>query len=323
MSTDVGIARVARQTRLPRAATSARDAASAPLSAPPPRSPGPDLRAAVRATAWWAVASVVGVAVVVYLVGALIAAREQRSLLAGFRDDVSRAVGSVSDSLRGASPVTRSPALGDPVALVQIQRLGVQQVAVEGADPARTRSAPGHLPGTAGIGQPGNAVLTGRSLTFGRSFGRLNELRVGDQVVATTTQGQSLYVVQSVRSDVPVTDAVADAGPEDRLTLITSSSWLPWSGDTATVVVAELKTRPFTPTPQNGRADNQNGRSGDPSALPLAVLCALAFVGTAVTATVLYQRWSIPGTYVVTTPALVALLVFAALAASSLLPAWA
>lgn len=277
----------------------------------------------MRATAWWAVASVVGLAVVVYLVGALLAAREQRSLLSGFRDDVSRAVGSVSDSLRGASPVTRSPALGDAVALLQIPRLGVQQVAVEGADPARTRSAPGHLPGTAGIGQPGNAVLSGRALTFGRSFGRLGELRPGDQLVATTTQGQSLYVVQSVRSDVPVTDVAADATTEDRLTLVTSSSWLPWSGGKGTVVIAELKTRPFTPTPQNGRADTQSGRSGDPSVLPLTVLCALAFVGTALVATVLYQRWSVLGTYVVTTPALVALLVFTALAASSLLPAWA
>ncbi len=317
--------RAVRQARPPRATTYVREPASAPppvsSSAPRPAAPGPT--AVLRATAWWAGASVVGIAVVIYLVGALLAAREQRDLLSGYRDEVLRAVGSVSDSLRGAGPVTRSPALGDAVALLQVQRLGVQQVAVEGADPGRTRIAPGHLPGTAGVGQPGNSVLTGRSLTFGRSFGRLDELRAGDQIVATTTQGQSLYVVQSVRSDVPVTDAVADATPEDRLTLITSSSWLPWAGSQGTVVIADLKTRPFTPTPQNGRADTQNGRSGDRSVLPLAVLCTLAFVGTAVAATVLYQRWSALGTYVATTPALVALLVFLALATSSLLPAWA
>ncbi len=310
----------------PSAAPAEPSAAPAPLppapTPPPSTRGGPDVRAVAVATAWWTVATVAGLALVAYLVGPLTAAREQRDLLRALREDVSQAVGAVSDSLLGAPPVTRSPAVGDAVALLQVGRLDLQQVVMEGVDPSRTRTAPGHLPGTAGLGQPGNCVLAGRRAMYGRSFARVQELRVGDEVVATTTQGQSLYVVQSVTRSVRVTDAVADASPDDRLTLVTSASRLPWSSDRGTVVVAELKTRPFTPSPQNGRAGGQEGRSNDSSALPLVALCALAYTGTAVLATMLYRRWSVLATYVVTTPALVALLIFTALAASSLLPAW-
>lgn len=297
--------------------------APAPAAVTPARLPSFDLRAAATTTAAWTAATLLGVALVAYLVGPLIAAREQRALLVELRQDVVQAAGSATDSLLGPAPVTRSTALGGPVALLQVPRLDLQQVVVEGVDPARTRTAPGHVPGTAGVGQPGNAVVVGRGSTWGRAFARLDELRAGDQLVTTTPQGQSLYVVEEVRRDVPVDGSTGDATPTDRLTLLTSSSVLPWVGDRGTVVVAALQTRPFTPTPQNGRSDEQDGRSADPSALPLVVLCLLALGATTAIATSLYRRWSATGTYVGTTPALVALVVFLALATSRLLPAWA
>lgn len=281
-----------------------------------------DVRAVVVATVWWSVATVLGTALVAYLVGPLTAAHAQRAQLAQLRTDVRQSVGSVKDSLLGAPPVTRSTPLGDPVGLVQVSRLGLQQVVVEGTAPASTRTSPGHVPGTAGLGQPGNAVVSGRHALFGRPFADLAQLRVGDQVVVTTVQGQSLYVVSSVREDVRVRDAVADRTDGDQLTLMTASGRLPWPATHGTVVVAELKTRPFTPTPQNGRSSAQDGRTGDPSAVPLLVLCLLGLVGAAFVTTVLYRRWSPLGTYVATTPALVALLVFTALTTSRLLPAW-
>ena len=40
--------------------------------------------------------------------------------------------------------------------------LRLSQVAVEGVGPEQTRKGPGHVPGTAGLGQPGNAAVVGR-----------------------------------------------------------------------------------------------------------------------------------------------------------------
>ena len=70
---------------------------------------------------------------------------------------------------------------------------------VEGVDPAQTSVGPGHVPGTAGLGQPGNSVLVVRHKGYGAAFERLGRLREGDQIVVTTTQGQSVYDVTVVR----------------------------------------------------------------------------------------------------------------------------
>ena len=88
------------------------------------------------------------------------------------------------------------------------------------------------------------------------------------------------------------------------------------------VVTAKLQGAPFVPTPQNGYAPETDGRHGDASSWPLLVLELLA-LGVAVTATIrLYRRWSRSMTYLVTTPALVALTIVTSLTASRLLPGW-
>ncbi|MFD2416363.1 sortase [Amycolatopsis pigmentata] len=269
----------------------------------------------------WLVTTVVCFVVVVYALGPMMQNNDQRAGLTDIRSQTAKAL-EETKTLLGAAPPTKPPEFGSPVAVVEIPRLRLQQVVFEGVSPGETASGPGHVPGTAGLGQPGNAALAGRYSGYGAPFGRVGELTAGDQIVVATTQGKSVYTV--TRTDTRALDEDADYGktPNDRLTLVTSASWWPVSSERATVVTAAMDGKPFRPTPQNGRAGAQDGRSGDSGAWAALVLSLGGFFAAAAGATYLYRRWRPVSTYIITTPALLALAVLAAAALWRLLPAW-
>src|ERR1700675_3351750 len=89
-------------------------------------------------------------------------ARSQRFLLSQFR--------SLTDQ-GPATTVEWAPVQGQPVAILTIPRLGVQNVVVEGTTSSRTTEGPGHYRGSALPGRPGNSVIIGRRTTYGKPFG--------------------------------------------------------------------------------------------------------------------------------------------------------
>lgn len=282
----------------------------------------PSARWLVGCVLGWLVVTVLCAAIVVYAVGPLLQARHQRVLLAELSTSVDESAGGVSDSLFGVAAPTTPPELGAPVALLEIGSLGSQLVVSEGADSSTTQGGPGHVPGTAGPGQPGNSVVVARRAGFGGAFGDLSLLRLGDQIVVTTTQGKSLYTV-SARTTGPIDrDAVYGASADNRLTLLTSSTTNVLNTATATAVVATMDTDPFVPSPQGGRTDAQDGTRADTGQWPLLVLLGLGFALAAAGSSVLYRRWSPLATYAVTTPVLVSLVVFTSIVAARLLPGW-
>ncbi len=292
-----------------------------PLVAPDGRAPT-DLRSwAVRGLVLL-VLVVAALGVVAYPVGTLFESRSQVQLTRDLQLSVNEAYGAANDSLDGAVAPTRAVPIGDPLALLQITRLREQQAVVEGASASVLRGGLGHVPGTAAPGQPGNAVLVGRRTAFGGPFSSLETMHAGDPIILQTTQGRVVYVVEKVTHD-RVSDTLYDPTPTDQLTLITSDSALPWNATQATVVVAALRGSAFVPTPQNGFSTEQDGRHGEASAWALLVLEALALVAGVVGAVVAYRRWSRSMAYLVTTPPLIALVVFTALTATRLLPGWA
>jgi len=236
------------------------------------------------------------------------------------------------------------------------------------------------VPGTAAPGQPGNSAVVARRAAFGGAFSRLHDVRDGDQILVTTTQGQSVYEVETVETvtlgDTPepgsydpdaatatTTTAPADdeeteddaeaeeaeegtggrgattttapllpdddltaedlygPSPDDRLTLVTSASRLPWASSKATVVVAVMDGQPFEPTPQNGRTPGDDGRSHDTAAAQL-MLAGLAYGVAAVAAVLLYRRARPRSAYLLTAPPLLAATLLTADAVARLLPAW-
>lgn len=299
-----------------------------PRSPDVPAAPGPTATAK-PAPMWllvalWFVAVVAAMALVAYGFGPLFQQRDQRALLSSYRADIERAVNE-SGGLPGVSSATKPPVAGAAVAILEIGAIRMQQVVVEGAGASETRSGPGHVPGTAGLGQPGNSAVVGRNKAFGGPFGRIKGLHPGDEILVSTTQGQSVYAVKEVRHAGLSSGQVDDLyGPsdDDRLTLVTSASTGPWNEHDATIVVATLRTKGFTPTPQRSRSDNETGLTGDSAARSSVVLALLAY-GIVMGASVLaFRRLQLRTAYVLTTAPLLALTVVAAETLSKLFPAW-
>lgn len=310
------------------------------------------------AVATWAVVTSVSVVLVLYGVGPMLEQRDQGALLSDYRREV-REASRAEFTVDGIVVPTRAPEVGSPVAILDIAELKVEQVVVEGVGPQQTRRGPAHVPGTAGPGQPGNSAIVGRRSAFGGAFRNIDQLQPGDEILVTTTQGQSVYEVAEVRTarvgpgvattpastttTVPPadesgttseddTDLLTSGGlttddlygptPDDRLTLVTSASVAPWATDEATVVVAALRDRPFEPTPQGGRIEDQDGRSADDNAWAPLALAAVAYLVAAATAVVLYRRARPRSAYLLTAPPLLAATILVAEAVARTLPAW-
>lgn len=88
---------------------------------------------------------------------------------------------------------------GAPVAIIEIPRLGVREVVVEGTDSETTQWGPGHRRDTALPGQPGESVIMGRASAYGGPFGRIQELAPGDRFTIITGQGEHTYEVIGLR----------------------------------------------------------------------------------------------------------------------------
>jgi sortase A len=271
----------------------------------------------------WLVVTLLGVVLVIYGVGPMLQRREQTHLLSDYRTEIRQAADEELSFNPDAQPELDAPAAGSPVAVLEIGAIELLQVVVEGVGPQQTRRAPGHVPGTAGPGQPGNSGIVARRSAFGAPFGDLTQLERGDEILVTTTQGQSVYRVRTVATGRGLPDdAYGPTADEDRLTLVTSGSPPPWSKGDAVVVVAEMEGRPFEPTPQDGRRPDADGRAGDHSGLAPLVLAALAYLLAIGVALTLYRTSRPRSAYLLTAPPLLATVVLVAESAARLLPAW-
>ena len=296
-----------------------RPIASAPSDERPPLTAG----RIVTLVVGWSLLLVVATAAVAYPLGPLFEQRAQHRSLRKLRTEIYEAANS-TEGLAGVLGETTpaAPATGDPVAILDVGGLHLRQVVIEGSSAAQTSNGPGHVPGTAGLGQPGNAVIIGRRAAWGGPFGSIDQLRTGERIVVTTTQGQSVYRVTHVRRGARSAPAFAPTD-DDRLTLVTSSSSLPWASRSSSVVVAEIVGRPFEPTPQRGREARTGHIGGDTGGLAQLVLVLGAFAWVAWQTTSDHRRWRPLTAYLLTTPALVVLALLVAESLTRLLPQWA
>jgi sortase A len=107
---------------------------------------------------------------------------------------------------------------GAPVALIEVPRVDVRAMVVEGVDHRSLQRAVGHIPGTAFPGMVGNVVLAAHRDTL---FAGLRDVELGDLVTMKTDQHTYTYRVSSI--DVVAPSAVEVMGPSSErvLTLIT------------------------------------------------------------------------------------------------------
>jgi sortase A len=109
-------------------------------------------------------------------------------------------------------------ARGGPIGRIEIPRLLLSAVVVEGIDKTSLRRAVGHIPGTALPGQPGNVGLSGHRDTF---FRPLKDLRIKDEIQFSTLGGDFKYVVESLAVVDPSNVGVLAPSSENMLTLVT------------------------------------------------------------------------------------------------------
>jgi sortase A len=261
---------------------------------------------------------------VIYAFGPFLQQRKQRTLLRAARADISRAANEAT-GLEGISVPTKAVDPGTPVGILEIGPLRVQDAVVEGTGATQLRSAPGHVAGTAGLGQPGNSAVVGRRTAFGGPFSGLGGVKKGTRILVTTNQGQSVYRVDTVRHvnlHGSKIDQVFGPTKDDRLTLVTSGNRLPTNTSSATVVVAKLAGMAFAPTPQGGRRDADIGTRGDPGADAPAILALLVYGVVMVGSVMLYRRFQLRTAYLLTIGPIVAITIVTAETLSRVLPAW-
>ena len=93
---------------------------------------------------------------------------------------------------------------GAPLARLRAPSIGLDEIVVEGVGDQELNVGPGHLPGTALPGQPGNAVISAHR---DRHFRALGGLAVGDTVITEVGAGRTRWLVVSrrvVKAGVPV-----------------------------------------------------------------------------------------------------------------------
>lgn len=207
---------------------------------------------------------------------------------------------------------------GTPIALLDIPRLHVHEVVVEGTASHQTKLGVGHRRDTPMPGQAGVSVLMGRHSAYGGVFRHLDRLVPGDTFTVTTGQGRATYTVIGPRvGTVKVPELTADQG---RLTLITATGG-PFQPQHVLRVDADLSrtsttTSGSTTTSPSAFArppaafapgvitNSEQAMSGDPSrAFSLSWLVELLAIAAAATVWS-WKRWSRRATWMVCVPVL-------------------
>jgi LPXTG-site transpeptidase (sortase) family protein len=117
---------------------------------------------------------------------------------------------------------------GDALGVLQVPRLGINVMVVEGDSAPRLRGGPGHRISTARPGARGNAVIMGHRTKWGGPFGRLDRVREQDLVAIQSRDPKSGEIetfVYKVRSVAQATEGgsvrLMGRSTDHRLTLVT------------------------------------------------------------------------------------------------------
>jgi sortase A len=121
------------------------------------------------------------------------------------------------DRMEPDSPAA-APAPGEALARLTIDRLGLEAMVARGSDPETLALGPGHVPGSALPGGPGNCIIAGHR---DADFRRLRNIRKGDLIELSGRPGRAIYRVDGI--DIVDRDDTALLGQDGdpRLTLVT------------------------------------------------------------------------------------------------------
>ena len=100
---------------------------------------------------------------------------------------------------RDAAAYRRQLETGDPVGVLDVPRLGLNIVVVEGTDHETLKRGPGRDQRTHVPGQSHLVYVAGHRTTYGAPFARIDELRRGDSILFDVPYGRFTYEVTGHR----------------------------------------------------------------------------------------------------------------------------
>lgn len=215
-----------------------------------------------------------------------------------------------TDLAGATAPLGPVVPVGDPVALLTIPQIGLEQVVVEGTASGDTLVGPGHRRDTPLPGQAGTSVVYGRAATYGGPFADLTDLQVGDTFHVVVAQGERTFTVIGVRrAGDPLPQPAAEGAA--RLTLVTaegSGRFGAISPDSAVYVDAEAKKAfPAPPGRPTAVPESEKAMAADRGALPLLALCLAVLLALTLGVVAARQRWSTVLVWVIASPLVIAL----------------
>jgi sortase (surface protein transpeptidase) len=229
---------------------------------------------------------------------------DQQNAYAQFRNELANAVAPVSGHLVGGGIVP----VGDPIALLQIPTIGVNEVVLNGTSSTVLMSGPGYQRDTAMPGQVGHSIFLGRATSFGGPFAGIAALPMGTQITVITGQGQADYVVSAVRHSG---DPIVRLQPgEGRLTLATADG-APYVPNGLVEVDAKLTSPPADPqgtvVDSALLAPSEQALAGDSSAAVGLVMWSALLLAASVALvwmSLVWGRWQV---WIVAVPVIAAL----------------
>lgn len=272
-------------------------------------------------------ALLLGFAACVVLIGAVQHDRDQEIAFDQLREQLATATAPV-----GPLDVEGKPlALGAPVALLEVPKLGLREVVLEGTTSEVTKSGVAHRRDTPLPGQVGTSVLVGRKAGFGGPFKDLSALQVGDTFTVVTGQGTPAADGGSPAPHAfKVTDVRRSGDPRQPLaagaagvTLVTASG--PSFTPDGLLLVDAVLTTPVQPRPaallsSASLPEAERALQGDLDAVYALVLWAQALLLVGVGWAWARSRWGRRQAWVVGVPVLAAVFLSTAGTAARLLP---
>ncbi len=249
---------------------------------------------------------ILGFAGYLYFLSGVQEARAQTTLYARLQAELGQGTAPARPAIPGhpATPASLAAVPGDPIALLDIPAIHVSSaVVVEGTSPENMTLGPGHLRDTPFPGQAGISVIFGRRATFGAPFAGLPQLRKGDLITTTTSQGLARYRVIAVSDSskpVPFSEI------PDQLLLVTADSRI------APAHYIEVEARLLSsPQPESGylpaAGSGEVALGRDPCALIPAMAWAIALAAAALCGSLLAARWSRWAAWIVVIPVILAI----------------
>lgn len=250
--------------------------------------------------------------------GALQETRSQDVMYAKFRQEL--APGTAGAVAAIGAPIKP----GAPIAILEIPRLGMRDVVVEGTSSGDLLKGPGHRADSPLPGEVGVSVMYGRAATFGAPFGRLQKLQPGDAITVVDGAGTFQYVVKDVRrAGSPLPQPIAANASRLTLASAAANGWravlapsapLYVDADMQGTAVAEPGGRPAAVP------GNEKLMGVDSGALDSLVHWLFLLILTAAAAAWAFARWGRWQTWIVAAPTVGAALWLVSETAMKLLP---